>query len=78
MIGCPEDLLIITAPGATSATVTWDSPTAVDDSGVIETAYNNFNPGNIFPLGTSEVIYGWIDGSGNEATCVFTVTVVAG
>ena len=64
--------------GQMMAVVTWTPPSAVDDSGVIAAMFNNFNPGDVFPLGTNEVIYTWVDPSGNVASCTFNVNVELG
>ena len=75
---CPIDFTQQAPNGAVRTTVVWTVPTAVDDSGFIASAYNNYNPGDILPIGTTEVIYGFVDESGNEAICSFIVTVFAG
>ena len=75
VFGCPQD---ITVTGETSTIVTWTPPIATDNSGVIASSYSNYDSGDVFPLGSTEVVYGWVDASGNEATCSFTVTVAMG
>ena len=78
IVGCPEDISATTTPNRVSTTVTWDPPSASDDSGQIANFFNNFNPGDVFPLGTTEVVYIWTDPSGNSATCSFNVVVIVG
>ncbi len=75
---CPADIDVITQFGAVEAVAFWIAPTAEDDSGVIVRAFNTYNPGDSFPLGTTEVLYGWEDGFGNIARCIFQVIVIAG
>ena len=78
IVGCPADITVTSPAGQMMAVVTWTPPSAVDDSGVIAAMFNNFNPGDVFPLGTNEVIYTWVDPSGNVASCTFSVNVVLG
>ena len=58
----------------TSTTVTWIEPTATDNSGETPTVTQSHQPGDSFPLGTTQVSYRFTDMSGNEATCSFTIT----
>ncbi len=75
VIECPSNIVIATDPGTCSAAVTWDTPITVDNCSSI-IAGSTHTPGALFPLGTTTVLYGILDGSGNGTTCVFTVTVV--
>ncbi|SMD44497.1 delta-60 repeat domain-containing protein/Por secretion system C-terminal sorting domain-containing protein [Aquiflexum balticum DSM 16537] len=71
---CPTDITVSNDAGDCSATVTWTAPTATDNSGSV-TLTSNFDPGAVFPVGTTEVIYTATDAAGNQATCSFNVTV---
>lgn len=70
---CPSDISVSADVGTCGKSVSWVAPTASDNCAVIVTS--NFSPGNIFPEGTTEVIYTATDGSGNTATCSFDVVV---
>ncbi|XP_071489593.1 uncharacterized protein [Diadema antillarum] len=73
---CPGDITVQTSLGGDSATVTWQEPTAVDDSGSV-TSTSTTSPGSSFPVGTTTVVYTFTDGSGNTAVCTFAVIVQA-
>lgn len=68
--GCPTD---ITLCGAQA--VSWTAPTASDNCEVILTSTHE--PGDLFDLGTTTVIYTATDAAGNTATCSFDVTINA-
>ena len=53
----------------------WDIPVATDNCLISVTS--SHNPGDIFPIGTTTVIYTATDAAGNEATTQFDVTVLA-
>ena len=73
---CPESFTVQTAsPQDTAAVVTWDEPTATDESGPVQTTQSH-NPGQLFPNGETTVTYSFLDSSDNENTCSFVVTVV--
>ena len=72
---CPTMAITDVAPaGATGMTVTWDVPTATDDSGAVSTT-STANPGSFFPVGTTAVTYTFTDSSGNVAQCIFNVII---
>ncbi|NHF59068.1 HYR domain-containing protein [Flavobacteriaceae bacterium TP-CH-4] len=74
---CPSDITITnTDPGTCGAMVSWTPPTATDNSGIATLTTNNYNSGDEFLPGTTEVIYTATDPNGNTATCSFNVTVV--
>ena len=75
VLACPSNIVISTDPGQCSAVVNWEPPTTVDNCSSI-IAGSTHTPGALFPLGTTTVLYGILDGAGNGTTCVFTVTVV--
>ncbi|XP_022107734.1 hyalin-like [Acanthaster planci] len=73
--GCPSGVSVMTAPGATTATASWQPPVGQDNSGVAPQVFNSHSPGDTFGVGNTQVFYRFVDGSGNEATCLFLVTV---
>ena len=58
--------------------VTWNQPTASDNSGQTPNVQTTHQSGSSFPVGTSTVIYTFTDAAGNEATCSFNVNIVSG
>jgi hypothetical protein len=71
---CPTDITVSNDAGDCSATVAWTAPTATDNSGSV-TLTSNFDPGAVFPVGTTLVTYTATDAAGNMTTCSFNVTV---
>ncbi|KAL9973473.1 hypothetical protein ACROYT_G019939 [Oculina patagonica] len=56
--------------------VTWQEPTATDNSGVAPSIISNRRSGGLFAVpSTSEVIYMATDAAGNTATCSFKITL---
>ncbi|XP_072014221.1 hyalin-like [Amphiura filiformis] len=76
--GCPDPLNIMIPFGLMSMTIIWTEPTATDNSGMTPTVTQSHQPGDSFPIGTSQVTYTFTDAFGNEATCSFSVTVDTG
>ncbi|MBY5970950.1 BspA family leucine-rich repeat surface protein [Ferrimonas balearica] len=72
--GLPEDITLPTDPGEITAVVTWDAPTATDNSGSV-TLSADHAPGDTFALGDTLVTYTATDGAGLETSASFTVTV---
>ena len=72
IINCPNDITVNTSNGAIA--VDWVEPTAIDGCG-LEWIDANFEPGDIFPLGSTTVSYTAIDNCENVTTCSFVVTV---
>jgi hypothetical protein len=74
----PADLVVGTAPGATTcaALATWTPPTATDNCPGTVTLDADHHPGDEFPAGTTTVTYTATDAGGNQITASFTVTVV--
>ncbi|XP_071840115.1 uncharacterized protein [Apostichopus japonicus] len=70
---CPSAISVTTA-STEGMTVTWQPPTATDNSAQV-TVTSMFDSGDFFDLGVTTVTYRAIDSSGNAATCEFTVTV---
>jgi gliding motility-associated-like protein len=72
--GCPSNITLSNDPGSCDAVVTWIAPAATDNCNIASFT-SNFNPGDVFPLGTSTVSYTAVDDAGNTVTCSFDVTV---
>jgi hypothetical protein len=73
VIQCPPNIVASTDPGKCSALVTFNV-TATDNSGAV-TVVNDPPSGTAFPKGTTTVNCTATDGSANQFTCSFTVTV---
>ncbi|MFA8432908.1 MAG: HYR domain-containing protein [Marinifilaceae bacterium] len=67
---CPKDRTV----GYCNRSVNWTAPTATDNCGT-PTLSSNYNSGDIFPVGTTQVIYTADDGNGKTSTCSFNITV---
>ncbi|XP_070547324.1 hyalin-like [Ptychodera flava] len=73
--GCLNVTRVPTPVNDSMAVVTWHDPQASDNSGVSPVVTKTFSPGSKFPIGSTSVTYTATDGSGNNATCDFTVIV---
>ena len=71
----PESIVVNTDPGLPIAVVSWQHPSASDNSGEPVTITSNFNSGDTFPIGTTTVTYTATDTSGNAESATFTITV---
>ncbi len=78
MIACLAGITEETSLGSPGTVVTWEEPTATDNSGVVALSERSHAPGSFFIVGTTDVTYTFTDVSGNQAQCTFTVTVVEG
>ena len=74
VITCPANITRPNAPGQCGATVTY-AATATDNCTSTVTLTVQPASGSFFPVGTTTVTARATDGSGNTATCSFTVTV---
>jgi gliding motility-associated-like protein len=77
-ITCPASVEVNAATNSCEAMATWTVPSPVDQCNQVVTLSSSANPGSMFGVGISAVIYTATDGSGNTATCGFTVTVKDG
>ena len=75
IVDLPAVVQVDSSPGSCLGVATWTEPTASDCSGILSLDTSQLS-GTEFPVGSTEVIYTAIDGSGNIATASFTVTVV--
>lgn len=71
---CPTNITISTGNNC-SATPSWNLPTVSDNCDASVSLTSNFNPGAIFNLGQTTVLYTATDEAGNTAECSFIVTV---
>jgi hypothetical protein len=73
---CPNNVTA-QAQANCGAQVFYSLPQAHDGCGAANITINNpaYASGNVFPIGTTTVIYTATDGSNNSATCQFTITV---
>ena len=71
---CPDTIIVNNDAGLCSAVVTWTEPTATDNCSTV-TISRTHNPGDTFPVGTTQVMYIATDFAGNADTCVFQVVV---
>ena len=74
IINCPESSLCTVQIGAAVRRCTWTEPTAVDEFGVTPTVVRSHQPGDEFQLGTTNIMYTFMDQAANEAVCTFTIT----
>ncbi|MBK6902415.1 MAG: HYR domain-containing protein [Saprospirales bacterium] len=70
ILDCPAD----PDPICGSGPVSWVAPTADDNCGIASFS-SNYDPNDVFPVGSTEVTYTAVDNSGNTVTCTFTVVV---
>lgn len=72
--GCPADIFQSSTPTSCDAVVTWTPPVATDNCALMSVV-NNYNPGDIFPSGQTQVMYIATDSVGNIDTCSFFVYI---
>ena len=70
----PSDISVNTDPSQATAVVSWVPPTVMDNSGDL-TVTSNYDPNDVFPIGGTVVTYIATDGSGNNVSYSFTITV---
>jgi len=71
---CPSDITIDES-GVCEENVSWVEPTSSDNCGIASVT-SNHNPGDLFPVGNTQVVYTATDNCGNTAECSFIVTVI--
>ena len=74
ILNCPNADIVLDADASCQAVAYWTSPSASDNC-VNVTLTSSHEPGDIFPKGTSQVIYTATDESGNTSSCSFNVIV---
>ncbi|XP_072021948.1 uncharacterized protein [Amphiura filiformis] len=75
---CPQDNTVDVPQGTTSATALWIEPTALDDvtPSSLLTVNRSHTSGDMFNLGTTNVVYNIADAAGNIASCTFIIVVL--
>ncbi|XP_071785176.1 uncharacterized protein [Asterias amurensis] len=71
----PDDITVTVPFGTNSIPVSWDQPTATDNSGSVFPSSDRPS-GSTFPIGTTPVTYTFTDPTGNRVTRTFNVNVV--
>ena len=75
---CPDQVQHV-GVGVTSAVVFFPTPSATDNSGAVPTIVSQtHSSGDTFQLGSTLVTVTFQDGSGNTASCNFSVSVIQG
>ena len=72
---CPDTIEITIQIGMSSMVVSWIEPIATDNSGITPTVTQSHQPGDSFPVGTTQVSYSFTDLTENEATCSFKIAI---
>ncbi|KAF6127568.1 sushi, von Willebrand factor type A, EGF and pentraxin domain containing 1 [Phyllostomus discolor] len=77
-ITCPKDIEAKTEEQQDTANITWQIPTAEDNSGEKVAIYVHpaFTPPYLFPIGDVAITYTAKDLSSNQASCTFHVRVI--
>ncbi|XP_072045665.1 hyalin-like [Amphiura filiformis] len=71
---CPTPLRMMTDSGVSKIPVFWAEPIANDHSGDV-IVNSSHSPGQLFSIGSTQVLYTFTDRSQNQAICQFSVTV---
>uniref|UniRef100_A0AAV2KP80 Sushi, von Willebrand factor type A, EGF and pentraxin domain-containing protein 1 n=1 Tax=Knipowitschia caucasica TaxID=637954 RepID=A0AAV2KP80_KNICA len=77
-VQCPDDIVAETDERRNTAVVSWNLPTALDNSKdeVSVQVKPVYTPPQLLPIGIETITYLATDRSGNQANCSFTVTVI--
>lgn len=82
MVVCPNDTLIMVAACVCEGSYSFMDPLAVDELGgpvtIERLDSTGLVDGDLFPAGTTTIIYSATDESGNETICSYDVTVESG
>ncbi|XP_071941102.1 uncharacterized protein [Antedon mediterranea] len=70
-----EDIQVFLDTVHSNVTVNWNPPYPDDNSGVLPHVESTHNPGDVFPVGITEVTYTATDKTGNMVTYTFTVRI---
>ncbi|KAJ8041709.1 Hyalin [Holothuria leucospilota] len=76
IVNCTGDITETVPRGTSFHTVSWEEPTAYDNSGDEPLQIRSHDPGSRFPIGRSTVTYSFVDSSGNTANCTFEVILL--
>ncbi len=72
---CPDDIEHELPRGVFETEITWEEPSAIDNSGILPTLSSTHNSGDSFSVGEFTVEYTATDENGNEGSCSFRITV---
>ena len=75
---CPDNIKETVEIGITTASVSWTEPTASDLSGNVILSLKSRIPRTFSTLRDTQVMYIFVDASGNEAVCEFFVSFTYG
>ena len=75
ILNCPNATEIFLFGDRANVRANWTRPTITDNSGNFSLDVNLMS-GDVFPLGTKEVVINATDAAGNSAICAFNVTVL--
>ena len=74
---CPSDMSYQINQGEGSQlTISWQEPTATDDSGIPPSVLQTHAPGDVFSAGVTTVTYIFSDQAQNRATCEFDIEIL--
>ena len=68
-------MTVFTSPGLPTAVVSWNAAVNVTDNSGSAVLTSNYESGDLFPIGISNVVYTATDDSGNTERVSFVVTV---
>ncbi|XP_022088734.1 LOW QUALITY PROTEIN: uncharacterized protein LOC110978223 [Acanthaster planci] len=74
IMNCPDDVTVPNTPNLATGQANWTAPVADDNVRVVNFT-SDFNSGDVFDIGTTEVTYTATDSLGLTAVCQFNVTV---
>ena len=77
MLGCPDEITVISAPGVNQLPVNWEDPVAFDMQGNFAGKEGFPSPGKSFLVGTTQVFSTYF-GNTHQLDCNFNVTVKPG
>ncbi|XP_071956988.1 uncharacterized protein [Antedon mediterranea] len=73
---CPTDIEDVALDTSDFTQVTWVAPSSTDNSGDAPVVTVNFQSGDNFYIGDTDVVYNSTDEAGNFNTCEFTITII--
>jgi hypothetical protein len=74
LTACPSNITVNAPTGLCTATVSWNPPVATDNCTNLQTT-STHQPGAVFQVGSTTVVYTATDVGNNSAVCSFVVTV---
>ena len=75
IVGLPGSVIVNSNPGLCTALVSWASP-SIEDNCPGSTFSSDHQPGDLFPVGTTQINYLATDTNGNTSAATFDLTVV--